>query len=115
MLEMQKEVKSDALLVQLTRLSLSFERGSDAPWLDFMTETGRSSGPFVMVYLRSLEKQLHDFRSNIPEELKSNSKLFLVFGTIYPIIFIRLVLVSMSYVDLLRIFQVSFLSLMAVA
>jgi len=75
-IEKQKEFASDVLLVQLVKLRLISERVIDAPWSGDKAEVDHFMRPPAMFYLKSLEAQLHDFKSNIPSELTDNSKSF---------------------------------------
>lgn len=70
MIETEKEFTSDVLLVQLVKLRLISERVTEAPWL---TQLDHLGGPPAMFYLKSLEAQLRDFKSNIPSESLDNS------------------------------------------
>ena len=67
-IETEKEFVSDTLLVQLVKLRLVSESATRAPWSG---EISNLTGPPAMFYLRSLEAQLQDFKSNIPSELNS--------------------------------------------
>ena len=76
MLEEQKEVASDGLLVQLVRLRLIAGKAIDLPW------SGAAEGDHftrlsAMLYLKSLQAELQSFKSSIPSELASNSKSFI--------------------------------------
>jgi hypothetical protein len=73
-IETQNEVASDILLVQQVKLRLISERVTDAPWSSAMIQADDSTNPPAMFYLRSLETQLHAFKSSIPGELADNSK-----------------------------------------
>ena len=73
-IETQSEVASDILLVQQAKLRLIAERVMDAPWSSAMIQVGDSTNPPAMFHLRSLETQLHAFKSRIPSELADNSK-----------------------------------------
>ncbi len=73
-LETQNEAASDILLVQQVKLRLISERVTDAPWLSAMIQIDGFTNPPAMFYLRSLETQLHAFKSGIPGELADNSK-----------------------------------------
>jgi hypothetical protein len=77
-LETQKEFASDLLLVQLVQLRLISERVTDAPWSVAVTQVGHSIRPPTMFYLKSLQAQLHDFKSIIPQELSDNSTSYSV-------------------------------------
>jgi hypothetical protein len=70
-LETQKECASDILLVQLVKLRLISERVTDAHGSG---QVDHSIRPPAIFYLKSLEAQLQDFKSNIPHELADNSK-----------------------------------------
>lgn len=76
-LETQSEVASDILLVQQVKMRLISERVMRAPWSRTVAQIDDSINPPAMFYLRSLETQLHAFKSSIPEELANNSKLSL--------------------------------------
>ena len=78
MIETQKEFASDVLLVQLVKLRLISEKVVDAPWSGAMVESNSFIRIPAMVYLKSLETQLHDFKSHIPRELVDNGKSFLI-------------------------------------
>jgi hypothetical protein len=71
-IETQNEVASDILLVQQVKLRLISERATNAPWSSAMIDD--STNPPAMFYLRSLETQLHAFKSSIPGEFADNSK-----------------------------------------
>lgn len=73
-IETQNEVASDILLVQQVKLRLISERVTDAPWSSAMMRVADSTN-FAIFYLRSMETQLHAFKSTIPDELSDNSKL----------------------------------------
>jgi len=73
-LETQKETASDMLLVQLVKLRLISEKLIDAPWSGAVTHGDQSVRPPAMFYLKSLESQIQDFKSKIPNELADNSK-----------------------------------------
>jgi hypothetical protein len=73
-IETQNEVPSDILLVQQVKLRLISERVTNAPWSSAMIQVDDSTNPPAMFYLRSLETQLHAFKSSIPGELADNSK-----------------------------------------
>jgi hypothetical protein len=75
-IEIQKEFASDALLVQLVKLRLISEKATDVPWSGAMAEVDHFMRPPAMFYLKSLEAQLDNFKSNIPSELMNNSKSF---------------------------------------
>lgn len=74
MIDNEKEFPSDALLVQLVKLYLITEKVMKAPWSGNFAEEGCVAGPSAVFYLRSLESQLHDFKSSMPEELRENSE-----------------------------------------
>lgn len=77
-IETEKEFASDLLLVQLVKLRLISERVVNAPLAGSTVEVDSKynfRGPPAMFYLKSLESQLQDFKSNIPPELTDNSKL----------------------------------------
>ena len=76
MLEEQKEVASDELLVLLVKLRLITEKVVDLPWSG-AAEGDHLTSPSAMFYLKSLQAQLQRFRSSIPSELSSNSKSFI--------------------------------------
>lgn len=73
-IETQKEFASDVLLVQLVKLRLISERVIDTPWSGVMNQEDHFIRPPAMVYLKSFEAQLHDFKSNIPSEFADNSE-----------------------------------------
>jgi hypothetical protein len=73
-METQKEFESDALLVQLVKLRLISERVNDLPWSSDVADIDTTMKAPAMFYLKSLEMQLQDFKSNIPSELSDNSK-----------------------------------------
>lgn len=73
-LETQKEIPSDALLVQLVKLRLVSEKIDDAPWKCAISESFKDTRPPEMFYLHSLETQLQDFKRNIPSQLSDNRK-----------------------------------------
>jgi hypothetical protein len=79
-IETQMEFVSDALLVQLVKLRLINERVIDTPLSCAMPQAGvipqavSLGRPMGMFYLRSLEKQLQEFKSGIPNHLASNGK-----------------------------------------
>jgi hypothetical protein len=77
-LETQKEFPSDVLLVQLVKLRLISEKMIDAPWSGAMIQADHSTTPPAMFYLKSLEAQIQDFKSNIPTEVAGNSRSFSV-------------------------------------
>jgi len=72
-IEAEKEFESDTLLVQLVKLRLISERVNEMPWLSPVAENTPMRAP-APIYLKSLEAQLQDFKSNIPSELSDNSK-----------------------------------------
>jgi hypothetical protein len=72
-IETQNEAASDLLLVQQVKLRLISERVTDAPWSSAMIRVGDSTN-FATFYLRSMETQLHAFKSTIPDGLSHNSK-----------------------------------------
>ncbi|KAK9257993.1 hypothetical protein V1519DRAFT_455882, partial [Lipomyces tetrasporus] len=76
-IETQKEFASDILLVQLVKLHLISEKVIDIPWSSATAEVDHCMRPPVMFYLKSLEAQLHDFKSNIPGELTDNKTLLM--------------------------------------
>lgn len=73
-IETQKEVASDTLLVQQVKLRLISEKVANAPWSSAMIQVDDSTNPPATFYLRSLGAQLHAFKSSIPAELADNSK-----------------------------------------
>jgi hypothetical protein len=64
--EAEKEFESDTLLVQLVKLHQISERVTDVSWSSTTIKAP------AMVYLRSLESQLQDFKTNVPNDLASN-------------------------------------------
>ena len=56
-----------------SKLRLISERVNDLPWSSSVAEDTAMRAP-AMVYLKSLEAQLQDFKANIPSELSDNSK-----------------------------------------
>lgn len=67
-----KEHPSDALLVQLVKLQIIVERVGQAPWHD---EHGNAAGLArapPTFYLKALQAQLQDFKSQIPTEIQKN-------------------------------------------
>lgn len=71
--EEQKESINDTLLVQLVKLRLITGKIMDAPGTGPSdTHFPRPSAP---IYLQSFQKQIREFRSQIPPELTDNSKL----------------------------------------
>jgi hypothetical protein len=75
-LETEKELESDALLVQLVKLRLISERVTDASWSGTMTQADHFAKPPALFYLKSLQAQLYEFKANIPCGIADNSKLF---------------------------------------
>jgi hypothetical protein len=75
-IEAENEFASDVLLVQLVKLRLISEKVVDAPWSGSVAEADYYGRPPAIFYLKSLEAQLRDFKSNIPSELMDNSELF---------------------------------------
>ena len=73
-METQNELVSDILLVQQLKLRLISERVTGAPWSSAMMQVDDSTNPPAMFFIRSLESQLHAFKSDIPHELADNSK-----------------------------------------
>lgn len=73
-IETQKECVSDALLVQLVKLRLISENVTNAPWSSAMVEREHVMRPPATFYLKSLEVQLHQFKSNVPSDLLDNSE-----------------------------------------
>lgn len=73
-LETQKEFASDAFLIQLVKLRLLSERVAQIPWSGPGDVLARLPATF---YLKSLEAELHHFKSNVPDELMDNSKRIL--------------------------------------
>ena len=74
MMETQNELVSDILLVQQVKLRLISERMTGAPWSSAMMQVDDSTNPPAVFFIRSLESQLHAFKSGIPSELADNSK-----------------------------------------
>jgi hypothetical protein len=77
-LEEEKEFESDALLVQLVKLRRISESVNSLSWSSTITEPDITIKAPATFYLRTLESQLQDFRNNIPSELATNRKLFLL-------------------------------------
>jgi hypothetical protein len=77
-IEKQKESPSDIILVHIVKLHQISGKVSDAfpSWLGALAEEDSFIRPPAIFYLKSLEAQLHDFKSKIPPELKENSRLF---------------------------------------
>jgi hypothetical protein len=73
-LETQKEFESDALLVQLVKLRLIFERVNELHWSSSSNENNIPMKAPAEFYLRSLETSLQDLKSKIPRELLNNGK-----------------------------------------
>jgi hypothetical protein len=73
--EKEREFASDVLLVQMIKLRLICEKASHAPWSGFGAEINSIAGTPSILYIKSLESQLQDFKSNVPIELANNSKL----------------------------------------
>lgn len=74
---MQKECESDALLIQLVKLRLIVERINDLHWLgDYPGADAPTKAPAVF-YIKSIETQIQDFKSNIPIEVSNNSESLL--------------------------------------
>jgi hypothetical protein len=69
-LETEQEFESDVLLILLVRLRLIAEKLSDLQWSTPET-TSHASVP-AMFTLRSLESQLQDVKSKIPDTLLNN-------------------------------------------
>jgi hypothetical protein len=81
-IETEKEVASDMLLVQLVKLRLISERVTE--WSVAQDNVLR---PPAMFYVKSLQVQLNDFKSNIPTEFANNSKsLICSFCTALPLV-----------------------------
>jgi len=74
--ETEKEVESDALLVQLVKLRLITERVNDLPWRSAVAEADTTVKGTTTFYLTALGAQLQDFKSKIPGDLTNNSKSF---------------------------------------
>ncbi|KAH8801793.1 hypothetical protein F5884DRAFT_847663 [Xylogone sp. PMI_703] len=76
-LETEKEFESDIFLVQLIKLHLISERVADAPWSNTAIQEACYMKPPASFYLRSLESQLQNFRSSIPDELLGDRMLLM--------------------------------------
>lgn len=75
-MEEARELESDILLVQIVKSRLIFDAVMLAPWHDAMPAADHIVRPPAMFYLSALERQLQDFKSNIPFELQDNGKPF---------------------------------------
>ncbi|KAL3426139.1 zn 2cys6 transcription factor [Phlyctema vagabunda] len=75
MLDIQKEVASDALLVQIVKLRLIAQRVIESPWSTFATEVDLSGRPAATFYLKSMMAQLQDLKASIPKELADDKTL----------------------------------------
>ncbi|KAJ5498465.1 hypothetical protein N7453_007516 [Penicillium expansum] len=75
-LEEQKELASDLLLVQLVNLRSLSENVSDHPGLSAASGI-HTMRPQATVYLKSLEARMRNLKSNIPQELNRNRVLLL--------------------------------------
>jgi hypothetical protein len=73
-IEETRELESDILLVQIVKSRLIFDAVMLAPWHDVMPDADHIVRPPAMFYLSALERQLQDFKSNIPNELQDNGK-----------------------------------------
>lgn len=73
-LEIENELESDAVLVQLVKVRLLTGRVIELPWLSHVAETDTFPRVPAMFYLNSLEAQLQDFKSKVPSNLSNNSK-----------------------------------------
>ncbi|CAI7667385.1 unnamed protein product [Penicillium discolor] len=75
-LEEQKEFPSDVLLVRLVKMHFLSENASDHSGLS--TASGsHTMRPQATVYVKSLEAQMLNLKSNIPQELNTNKVLLL--------------------------------------
>ncbi|MCJ1359174.1 MAG: hypothetical protein MMC33_009174 [Icmadophila ericetorum] len=75
-LEEQKEFASDELLIQLVKVRLIAEKVVDLPWSG-AAEGDHFARPSATFYLKSLQAQLHNFKSSTPSELADNHTLLL--------------------------------------
>lgn len=74
-IETEKEYETDELLIQLVKLRLICGRVRDFPWSSVVADT-TTKAP-AMFYLKSLEAELQDFKSNIPNSLSNNKALLI--------------------------------------
>jgi hypothetical protein len=77
--EIEQEVESDLLLVQLVRLRLIAERLHELPCCSATTPSNGVPKPPIIFRLKSLQSQLQDFRRNIPEQLVHNGEFLLLY------------------------------------
>ena len=68
----RKEHPADAFLVQLVKLQLIVEKVAHAPWSESSGDLGGPIKAPSHFYLRALQRQLEDFKQNIPSELLQN-------------------------------------------
>ena len=72
-LEETKEHPTDILLVQQVKFQLLIEKVSHGPWQDVAMDSLDMKG-LPALYLKALQTQLHDLKSNVPLELRENGK-----------------------------------------
>lgn len=73
-IEVTGEYKSDILLAQIVKSRLVFEKVMLAPWHNPIPDADNVLRPPAILYLNTLERQMQDFKSNIPVELQDNRK-----------------------------------------
>lgn len=75
------------LLVQLVKLRLIAEKEIHAPWSTAITDVSNTGGISSMIYLKSLQASLRNFKANIPGNLSDNSKLPLILSSSFLVSF----------------------------
>jgi hypothetical protein len=73
-IEVTGECDSDILLAQIVKSRLVFEKVMLAPWHNPISDADNVPRPPAIFYLSTLERQMQDFKSNIPVELQDNGK-----------------------------------------
>jgi hypothetical protein len=71
-IEVTKEYESDILLAQIVKARLVCEKVMLAPWHNPILDADNVPRPPAIFYLNTLERQMQDFKHNIPVELQDN-------------------------------------------
>jgi hypothetical protein len=73
-IEVTKDYESDIVLTQIVKSRLVCEKVMLAPWHNPIPDSENVPRPPAIFYLNARERQMQDFKSNIPVELGDNGK-----------------------------------------
>ena len=71
----KKEYPSDTLLIQMVKLQLIMEKVGQCPWHEAHEEFTDFARAPAIFYLKALQVQLQDFKTEIPPEIQKNGMI----------------------------------------